>query len=308
MKPHIFWTSLGFDEHSFEDILKHFSFKNNLHPRLLEECEIVKKLVLHAIEEPSFLDEAYRKIAVLAELALKLKYREIEGKDYPKNKNFQALIKWATDKHLFENDKHIDDLRFIRNMFSHPSEEKSWQAPHLSLDMVFMYFRLFDQLYSDIPLRVERKKKLEQCHEFLNRNKLFENVVFSDGEQDELCMVFELVFYHNELSDEYNGYYFCGVPYLKNLNSENVWSDFRKNTFLISAPEVEEKENELVLKNKHGKPLYTISSFEKKHRDLLHEKWKNADDGCHMIIDSLLNEVYQTVIDFPERLMKEKHR
>lgn len=82
----------------------------------------IKKLLNHSFYEYEFIDLAYKELLHTFEMALKIRYQELNQKEWPKSKSLKDLIGWFRNKCYFEasNQRFFDQIRFVRNHFSHP--------------------------------------------------------------------------------------------------------------------------------------------------------------------------------------------
>jgi hypothetical protein len=150
----------GWPESSFENFQTMASVSRFAHqvPETVVKCfEVVRKLILHSYFEYEFLDVAFEKTLFIFELALKIRYEEINGKrPTRKCSNLLELIEWASKKGMFEDDETaIQSIRQLRNVMAHPERNKLFG--YLSLDCIQKIVEVINGLYEDVNLRKSRK-------------------------------------------------------------------------------------------------------------------------------------------------------
>lgn len=137
--------------------LPKFYFKKEVNQEIKESFEIVSKLLTYAYFEYTFLDVAVTKALHMLEMALKIRYRELnEGKDWNEKKPLKALMDWFQEHHYFEsnNPSFLNHVREIRNHLSHPIRNNL--AGTVGLPWITTVMDLINDLYDNIDLRVER--------------------------------------------------------------------------------------------------------------------------------------------------------
>jgi len=151
------------------------SFKNNLlKPIFLkaENSEDVKESILLAGKileqsyfEYKFIDVALTYIIFTFEKALKIRYKEITGKD--SNKRFVDLIDWFLTRGYFEtwNDTMPHTLRNIRNGKVH--ETANTLGGVAFINKVYKTIDLINDLYEDPALQAIRKREITSLSDAL---------------------------------------------------------------------------------------------------------------------------------------------
>lgn len=147
-------------------------FKKEVNSEVKNAFEIVHKLLVHSYFEYLFIDIAVTRALHVFEMALKIRFRELNsGKDWPKKAPLVQLINWFRDRNYFEIDnpeffKHIRDRR---NYLSHPTGHHFGGA--VGLPWITTALDLINDLYEDLNLRAERKalekKFIEELSLFL---------------------------------------------------------------------------------------------------------------------------------------------
>lgn len=153
LKPDKAWQAMGIASiRRFEDIISKISLKPNVAPDIVKRIEVVKKLILHGYFVYEFLDVALINTVLTFEMALKVRYREIECKNVGKSMDLYQLIKWGAERCLFDDDeKIIQNLRKIRNEIAHPDRYNL--MGFLSIDMIQRTVEIINEMYEDVELR-----------------------------------------------------------------------------------------------------------------------------------------------------------
>ncbi|HTB06723.1 MAG TPA: hypothetical protein VK806_07180 [Bacteroidia bacterium] len=166
---------------SWRGIMNHRAFVENCVPKLQikknapdhvkEAFEIVNYLHVFAYYKYEFFDVAYGKALQIMEMAFKLKYQEITGKIWDiKEKPLKQLINFLYSHKVF--DSHILQiyaLKDSRNRELHPvfnsfSGNTFYRRIHHVLQVI-------NELYEDMPLRLQRLKLMEEFEEFMKDAK-----------------------------------------------------------------------------------------------------------------------------------------
>ena len=178
-------------------IFKGIQFRPEVPEDVVKRFDVIKKLILHSYAEYAFLDVAGERALTGFEMALKIRYQEIENDKVPKRFKFIHLIKWAADKHLFEDGEEIvQNVRKLRNHSVHP---KRHNIAGLSMaGIAARVVELINELYDDADLRRSRKvefsRVFDKLKELIAKGCLFEY-------QDQKSIVFLAVplFYENRI-------------------------------------------------------------------------------------------------------------
>lgn len=139
--------------------------KPEVHEDVKESFHIVQRLVDLAYYEYQFWDVAGIQSFLAFELALKLRYWELNGQSAAKLSNLYSYIKWFKERGAFEtdNDEFLSRLREIRNLYAHPSQ-KSLAGPVIAWHITATTY-LINDLYEDAELRVQRKAQCKDLNE-----------------------------------------------------------------------------------------------------------------------------------------------
>ena len=129
--------------------------KPEVHDDVKSSFRVVEKLLQYSYYEYEFFDVAGTKSLLTLELALKLRYVDL-NKGEGKHRNLNYLIQWFLERKYFEttNPKFLENIRWIRNHLAHPDRYsfggfamRQW-IEH-SLDLI-------NSLYENVELRIKR--------------------------------------------------------------------------------------------------------------------------------------------------------
>ncbi len=167
------FTSFSANRDAFgKEFVPEIFLKPQVHKDIVENFRIIEKLLEHSYFEYQFYDVAFLKSLLTFEMALKLRYKEINSNDWDKKKPLIQLIDWFQKRNYFEvyNDEYLKMIREIRNLVTHPSEH-SFSGPH-SRHLIENVLDLINGLYEDPKLRKERMilttKIINLLHKFTN--------------------------------------------------------------------------------------------------------------------------------------------
>lgn len=147
-----------YDNISLEEFVKklpEIRFYADVHQDVKEAFKVIHKLMVHSYYEYLFIDVAVAKALQTFEMALKLRYQEINNLEW--NKNLAQLIEHFRKRESFElnNKDFLDHVRNTRNYLSHPAKH------HFAGAVWFHWIKttidLINDLYDDSTLRKQRK-------------------------------------------------------------------------------------------------------------------------------------------------------
>ena len=160
------WEVWDFD-HTFP------TFKSTMLPKLFLKEEVaddikkafnvVTKLLDHSYYEYEFYDVAAREALFTFEMALKIRYKEVNGgEEWPDRNPLVRLIDWFESRGYFEvyNEYFMQHLRHIRNSFAH-RKHYGFGGPMMR-QWILHPMDLINDLYEDVPLRQRRKEQLKK--------------------------------------------------------------------------------------------------------------------------------------------------
>jgi hypothetical protein len=158
----IFYGDISIEEFAHKKLPK-FYFKKEVNKEIKESFETVYKLLIHAYFEYVLLDVAVTKALHILEMALKIRYRELnDGQDWNEKRPLKALMDWFQEHHYFEsnNPSFLGYVRDIRNYLSHPTRNNL--AGTVGLPWVTTVMDLINGLYENIELRKQRWKSTKE--------------------------------------------------------------------------------------------------------------------------------------------------
>jgi len=141
-------------ENFVQKIVPDLYLKPEVHTDVIEHIRIIRKLLELSYFEYKFCDVAALQTMMTMEMALRLRYEEINAEKW--NKKLYLLIKWFEDRNYFEvyNSYYLDSLRQIRNELAHPSAHRFSGAS--AIHLIENVIDLINGLYEDPLLRKGR--------------------------------------------------------------------------------------------------------------------------------------------------------
>jgi hypothetical protein len=155
LQPHGLFQNLSFEKFCSE--IPEFYFRKDVPEDVVQNFEIVEKLLAFSYYEYKFIDEAYAKAIHSFEMAMSIRYKEL-SLPLPKGKLvFDFLIKSLSEQNCFDTDITIlAQVKQMRNHFSHPERHSFAGAAYWN--RIEFISRLVNELYEDVALRIERRK------------------------------------------------------------------------------------------------------------------------------------------------------
>lgn len=149
-----------------------------------ESVALARELLIHSYYQYEFIDIAAGKLLHILEMALKIRYSELnENQPWPKNKNLEWLIEYFRKGCYFERTEKefLHALRKMRNNMSHPSDHEILGYSILVHLNKISY--LINDLYGDVELRKERIKFKDYLNEYLDKLKDHGAAVLHDAKR-----------------------------------------------------------------------------------------------------------------------------
>lgn len=179
------WTVFDGVAEDFDAFIKKFVpeiyIRPGVHKDIVENFRLIRKLLEHSYFEYKFYDVGALKSMLTMEMALKIRYEELNGIKWDKRKPLFQLIEWFENRNYFEvyNADYLNSLRIIRNLMAHPYEH-SFSGPHSS-HLIESVVDLVNGLYEDPVLR---KKRMETTLEILEMIKGFNDEIKVYGQKN----------------------------------------------------------------------------------------------------------------------------
>lgn len=195
-----FWTVFqGSDTHErfCKEFLPDFYLTEHVPETVRKEWLTTQSLLEHSYFNADFADVAVLYAVTVFERALRIRYRELVGKD---GGTLQKLSHWFFHNNYFEtfNVEVIDQMRSIRNGKAHA--EKPPFAPSVFLMKIQPLIYLTNDLYEDVNLRNQRKDWLETTQEEFKQH--FHNGgILDDGEKRWIVDASVPMFWNNKSVD-----------------------------------------------------------------------------------------------------------
>lgn len=176
LRPDKIWE--GWDVYShkefIEKMIPEIHFKKNVHEDIIKEFEILKCLLVHAYYRYQFFDIAVNKSLQIMEMAFKIKYRELHQMPAVNVKVplWKLIRELERTNHFEDQPSYVHRLRELRNSFLHPDRHSF--AGSVFSNVIKGVVQVINELYEDIPLRIERRALKEDFRKSL-KESLSEN-------------------------------------------------------------------------------------------------------------------------------------
>jgi hypothetical protein len=165
---HALYGDITLQEYA-DRVVPSIRFKDEVHIDVKKTFLVIEKLLVHSYYEYEFFDVAYAKALQTFEMALKLRYEELEKRKWNSKKALIYLIKYFRIGRLFEiNDRRYSDhVRQTRNYLSHP--ERYNLAGIVGRHWIDTTVDLINDVYEDPELRRQRLCKRAVAARMLHR-------------------------------------------------------------------------------------------------------------------------------------------
>lgn len=193
LKPHEIFGKQPFNEYCSS--IPEFYFKPEVPDDVRLNFDVVKKLLVFSYYEYKFIDVAFTKCLHTMEMAMRIRTKELDI--YNSKDTFAPLLKKLTERNLFESD--YDKLKFIkdvRNWDAHPERHTFGGIGYWKRFEFFTF--LINELYDDVELRLDRKRKFNELEEQLEKQALEKNVVMVIDGKPVILYRFGLLFFNNK--------------------------------------------------------------------------------------------------------------
>lgn len=193
LKPHSIFEDKTFEEHCA--ILPEFYFRPEVPEDVILNFQVIRKLLVFSYYEYKFLDVAFTKCLQTMEMAMRIRTKELNI--YNKKDTFDPLLRKLTDRNIFDND--YNKLKFIKDIRNRDAHPESHTIAGIAYWKRFEFFTfLINDLYDNIELRLERKKKFKSLEELLQKMELERNVVIVIDGEPTILYRFGLLFFNNK--------------------------------------------------------------------------------------------------------------
>ncbi len=152
----MFHDDISLEEFEFKVIPK-INFKEEVSTEVIEIFKVIRKLLIHSYYEYKFIDIAVTRALHTFELAMKLRYKEINsGKEWSERAPLNQLLEWFRSRSYFEieNPEFFKHVRDSRNSLTHLRGDHF--AGTASLHWINTAVDLINDLYEDIEIRKQR--------------------------------------------------------------------------------------------------------------------------------------------------------
>lgn len=184
-----------------ERMLPKIRFKNDVNETIKKSFIIIEKLLYHSYYEYEFYDIAAQKSLLYFEMALKIRFKEVNNVEWNKKKSLKELIDCFDSQHYFEvlNKEYLNWIRKVRNYYAHP-DTYSFGGP-MTKHNIENSVDLINDLYEDPRLRENRQLKLKDLQNKLD-SLTKAGAVFVNYSNNEIISKADLIFIDNKGSSE----------------------------------------------------------------------------------------------------------
>ncbi|MBW4891133.1 hypothetical protein KXQ82_15515 [Mucilaginibacter sp. HMF5004] len=171
-----------FHDRSFEEFCSEipvFYFKKEVPEDVIQNFEVVEKLLAFSYYEYKFIDEAYSKAVHTLEMAMAIRYNELS---LPRNGKlvFDHLIKSLVAENCFDtNMETLIQVKQTRNHFAHPDRHSFGGVVYWN--RIEFISRLVNELYENVSLRIERRKLSHEFIADLHKRNLNKFIIMKKG-------------------------------------------------------------------------------------------------------------------------------
>jgi len=155
LQVHGLFSNLSFEKFCSE--IPEFYFKKEVPEDVVQNFEIVERLLAFSYYEYKLIDEAYAKAIHSFEMAMSIRYKELNLPLSNGKLVFDFLIRSLNEQNCFDTDITVlMQVKQMRNHFSHPERHSFGGAVYWN--RVEFISRLVNEMYEDIALRIDRRK------------------------------------------------------------------------------------------------------------------------------------------------------
>lgn len=250
------WLSFEGMPNNFDDFSKktvpEIYLKPEVHEDIKMSFRVIKRLMEFSFYEYEFYDVAADNAIMVLEMAFKIRYTEITGEQWKKNKPLQKLIEWHSNMGTLEiyDVFFLEHIRTIRNLVAHPNHY-GFGGPTME-QWVLHPMDLINDMYEDIELRKIRINKSRELNiAFKSIAKAGCTISLPTGEKF-IVYDIDLLFYDNKSQPNEISVLWQPIFEIPNhwLNDDGLiyGSDFKPLTFST----LEKNENKLIGKTSDG--------------------------------------------------------
>ncbi|MBX3240447.1 MAG: hypothetical protein KIT80_01625 [Chitinophagaceae bacterium] len=264
-----------------KQLIPKLDLRSEVHTDIKENFRVVMKLLEHSYYEYRFYDVAVLKSVLLLEMALKIRYREVNNKQWNPKKSLKDLIYWFYERKFLEvyNQKYLDSLISIRNHAMHPAEltiHGTTAEPVLK-----NIINLINGLYEGAELREERMDRTVKIGAAIK--EIGDDLICILKEKRILCYRIWMSFFNNKSQPHQFHFYIKPIVELPEDQSSKEWGILphihiiandvilhpqkiilktNSDDVIIQPVEQQEEVDELKKwKDKHGKLAFSLAQY-----------------------------------------------
>jgi hypothetical protein len=153
---------------SFVSSYPAFVCRKEVPESIRNKLRVAHKLLIHSYYEYAFLDIAFVRTMQIIEMALRVRYRELENDEPTRHLSLERLIRWADRKGLLEEpEARAQIFRFVRNFAVHAKSETLYGVS--IVPTIYGAVDFINELYEIVELRVKRKSIESEVQQALTR-------------------------------------------------------------------------------------------------------------------------------------------
>lgn len=190
-----------FSDQTFEDFcskLHPFYFKPEVPDDIVKSFTVIEHLLALGYYNYGCFDVAYTKALHTLDMALHLRFKELEPNKNPKG--LQGLINYFISRNYLDTSKQtMDHLKYMRDFYSHPK----WHTIGgiLSMHGAEHVHRIINQLYEDVNIRKEGLKLANLFSKMIKDSNLDNFSVLTVGTHSTLLFNSYLLFINNKYAE-----------------------------------------------------------------------------------------------------------
>ncbi|WP_421918862.1 hypothetical protein [Marinifilum sp.] len=218
--PDPFWASFN-NTQTHQQFIQNYVIQGRFHSLvpddIVKDYKVVEYILASSYFHYPLFDEAFRKLAAMFEMALKLKYKQITNQNWSDRKELNArgkkesnnlnnLIKWLGNKnYLHRSLDYYHAIREFRNFLIH--QEVANKGYLLFRNKLIDILNCFNELFIPTEIFENRSKKLEHYKQEID--KLFQKTVsiYHNGKNIHYKSIEVLYYLENRLILRFTPFY-----------------------------------------------------------------------------------------------------
>lgn len=285
------WTIFDGVTEDMEAFKKRFipelHLRPEVHPDVVENFRLVRKLIEHSYFEYKFYDIAALKAVITLEMALSIRYEQLSGQLRKKSDSLQKLLKWFEERHSFEvyYPEYLDAIRSIRNLYAHPTNHSFGGSSIMHI--IEKAVDLINELYEDPGLRI---KRMELTKNIIAKIESFDHGMVCDTGEKKYWVYRAWPGFVNNKDDQLaiHFYYKPSFEMSDEYLETNDWS--WTPTLYFLASQIEIGEDSISMKDEAGKQLLITAITDEEDREVFDNWIKKYGEFSYKTGEFILTE------------------